>query len=229
MLDQGCQQTDTAVVIYMGTFCPPAATFAYHSLADLFEQRGYPVSVKAIPKLGLGRIDEAAGQLAGEVFHTPDDGRRYLLVGHSQGALIALHHARAYPSLVRAVFGFGGPFHGTRLANLGHLLRLPAVRTMAAHSRFLHELREDKSYDTENVYSLYSVFDELVVPWFASSVKGANNVVLAPARLHPLLVRIGLTRSRGIELVDGWADHLGVIWHPALHSYVAYALDQLEA
>ncbi|MCC7289187.1 hypothetical protein IT414_02230 [bacterium] len=227
MLDRDHQQVDTTAVIYMGTFCPPAAAMAYRSLASLFEARGYSVSIKAIPKLGLGRIDEAARQLADEVFHT-SRAERYVLVGHSQGALIALYHARRYPSLVEAVFGFGGPFHGTWLANLGRLSRLPAVRTMAAHSRFLRELREDSSYEAENIHSLYSVFDELVVPWFASTVSGANNVVLAPARLHPLLVRLGLTRSRGIELVDGWADHLGVIWHPALHRQVDLALDRLE-
>jgi hypothetical protein len=72
------------------------------------------------------------------------------------------------------------------------------------------------------------VLDELVVPWFASTVVGAHNVVLAPAWLHGPLIRAGLTRSHGIELVDGVADHLGVIWHPAFSTYIEQQLDHLE-
>lgn len=125
--------------------------------------------------------------------------------------------------------GFGVPFHGTRLANLGRMLSmLPAIGTMAAHSRYLHELREDESYIADNVYSMFSVLDELVVPWFASSMAGAHNVVLAPAFLHPLLINFGLTRSHGVELVDGWAEHVGVIWHQGLHRHVERVLDQVE-
>lgn len=218
---------DTTVVIFMGTFCPQLAAFAYAKLAGLFEARGYRVQILAIPKLGLGRIDDAADELARRVF-VPGSSGRFILVGHSQGSLLALHLARYYPHRVLAVFCFGAPFHGTRLANLGRILWLPAIRTMAAHSRFLRELREDQTYTAENVHSLFSVLDELVVPWFASTVAGAHNVVMAPAWMHGLLIRAGLTRSHGIELVDGWADHLGVIWHAAFRTYIEQQLDRLE-
>ncbi len=220
---------NTTVVIYMGTFCPQLAACVYRPLARVFEARGYDVVILAIPKLGLGHLEDASDELATKVF-LPNPERRYILVGHSQGALHALHHGKYFSGLVVAVIAFGAPFHGTRLANLGQILSwLPAIRTMAAHSRYLHELREDQSFTAENVYSLFSVMDELVVPWFASTVSGAHNVVLAPAFLHRLLIRAGLTRSHGIELVDGWAEHLGVIWHRALHRYVDGVLDQLES
>ena len=218
---------DTTVVIFMGTFCPQLAALAYTKLARLFEARGYKVVVLAIPRLGLGRIDEASDELARKVFALGAT-QHFILVGHSQGSLIALHLARYYPERVRAVFCFGAPFHGTRLANLGRIVWLPAIRTMAAHSRFLHELREDQTYTAENVHSLFSVLDELVVPWFASTVAGAHNVVMAPAWMHGLLIRAGLTRSHGIELVDGVADHLGVIWHSAFRTYIEHELDRLE-
>lgn len=212
----------------MGTFCPQAAERVYNPLAELFARRGYPVRIKAIPRLGLGAIDEAADELATDVFGDDPD-ERFILVGHSQGGLHAVHHAKYYPVRVHAVFTFGTPFHGTRLANLSKLAqRLPAVGAMAAHSQLLHELREDESYVADNIYSLFSVLDELVVPWFASTVQGAHNVVLCPRALHALLVRSGLRRSRGAELIDGWAEHLGVIWHPALLSYIDQVLDRLE-
>lgn len=220
--------TDTTVIIFMGTFCPQSATRAYRKLAKLFEDRGYEVVIHAIPKLGLGRIDEASDILANTVFG-PNLRQRFIFVGHSQGSLIALHLARYYPEQVRAVFCFGAPFHGTRLANLGRLIWSPAVRAMAAHSSYLHELRQDQTYIANNIHSLFSVFDELVIPWFASTVAGANNVVLAPTWLHGTLIRAGLTRSHGIELVGGWADHLGVIWHPTFYDYITQQMDLLEA
>lgn len=220
---------NTTVVIYMGTFCPQLAARVYRPLARVFEARGYEVIIRAIPKLGLGRLEDASDELAMKVFE-PNPERRYILVGHSQGALHALHHGKYFAGCVVAVIAFGAPFHGTRLANLGKILSwLPAIRTMAAHSRYLHELREDQSFMADNVYSLFSVMDELVVPWFASTVAGAHNVVLAPRFLHAILVRAGLKRSHGIELVDGWAEHLGVIWHPALHKYIDGVLDRLES
>lgn len=218
--------TNTMVVIYMGTFAPRCASRAYQPLADVFSRRGYNVVILALPKFGLGKLDEASDALAEQVFSQPG---RFILVGHSQGALHAFHHARYFGERVAAVLAFGAPFHGTRLANLGSMLRvLPAIPAMAAHSQFLHELREDQTYRAENVHSLFSVLDELVVPWFASSVVGAHNVVLAPRALHGMLIRAGLRRSHGVELIDGLAEHLGVIWHPALHRYVEHVLDQLE-
>lgn len=217
---------DTTVVIYMGTFAPQCAEVIYRPLARIFEARGYPVVMKSLPRLGLGPLDEASDELARNML-APD--HRYILIGHSQGGLHAFHHARYYEDMILAVVGFGVPFHGTRLANLGTLLRMmPAVRTMAAHSRYLHELREDQTYQADNVYSMFSVLDELVVPWFASSVAGAHNIVLAPRFLHPMLINFGLSRSNGVELVDGWAEHIGVIWHPSLHHYIEHVLDQIE-
>jgi pimeloyl-ACP methyl ester carboxylesterase len=218
---------DTVVVIYMGTFAPQFAESFYQSLAQVFRLRGYPVIIKSIPGLGLGHLADSSAELAESVF---EDDKRYILVGHSQGALHAFNHAKQYGDQIAAVFAFGAPFHGTRLANLGHWLSaIPAIRNMASHSRYLRELRSDQTYTSENVYSMFSVLDELVVPFFASSVKGANNVVLAPEFIHKPLIKLGFRRSRGVELVNGWAEHLGVIWHPALHNYVDDVLDQLEA
>ena len=218
----------TTVVILMGTFVPQKLQFVYSPLADIFTSRGYEVKVVGLPLWGLSSLDDAANTLD-ELIFTSGAGERYILVGHSQGGVHALDLASRHPDSVLAVFNFATPHHGTRLANLGHWVTwMPAVRGMKAHSMHLHNLRT-LDYDQERIHSLFTVFDEFVVPWFASSIHGARNVVLAPSILHGLLGRFGFKRSPEVQLVHGYAGHLLVIWHSQFHQYIERTLDELEA
>ena len=218
----------TTVVILMGTFVPQKLQFVYSPLADIFTSRGYEVKVVGLPLWGLSSLDDAADTLD-ELIFTAGADERYILVGHSQGGVHALDLASRHPESVLAVFNFAAPHHGTRLANLGHWVTwMPAVRGMKAHSMHLHNLRT-LDYDQERIHSLFTVFDEFVVPWFASSIQGAHNVVLAPSILHGLLGRVGFKRSHGVQLVHGYAGHLFVIWHSRFHEYIERTLSELEA
>jgi len=218
-----------SIVVITGTFVPDIAKFAYSPLADLFRDRGYAVQVETIPCLGLRSLDSAADTLASRVFDD-DLSRLYILVGHSQGGVHTLDLASRRPKQVLAVFNFAAPHHGTHLANLGHWVGwIPAIRGMEAHSRHLHNLRGVKEFEEENIHSLFTVFDQLVVPWFASTVYGAQNVVLAPKIMHKLLCGIGFRRSKGVELLHGYAEHLFVIWHKQFYAYIESTLDELEA
>jgi pimeloyl-ACP methyl ester carboxylesterase len=217
---------DTLVTIYMGTTVPQFGELAYYPLAKVFIDYGYTVRIKSIPNLGLGRLDESSDALAQETFSDPS--QRHILVGHSQGALHALHHAKQFHASVDAVFAFAAPFYGTHAANLGlKIVDLPAIRTMATNSRFLTDLRAG-DHKLDHIHSIYTILDQLVVPWFGSTITGANNVVLAPGFTHSTLIKKGFKQSRGIELIDGLAGHLGVIYHPALHHYVRQELDKLN-
>ncbi|MBP9826990.1 alpha/beta fold hydrolase [Candidatus Saccharibacteria bacterium] len=221
--------SNTTVIIIMGTFVPRPLRFVYTPLADIFRERGYRVRTLGIPCLGLGSLDGAADALEQRVF-TDDPDEKFIFVGHSQGGVHTLDLASRHPEKVLAVFNFAAPHHGTRLANLGSWVAwVPAIRGMAAHSQHLHELRGVKAFEEENIHSLFTVFDQLVVPWFASGMLGAQNVVLVPKTLQRLLKGAGLTRSNGTELIHGYADHLFIIWHKQFHAYIERTLDQLEA
>lgn len=214
------------VVIIAGTFVSAAAARVYEPLADVFRRRDYAVKILTIPRLGLGSLDDAANRLDEAIFS--EDDAQLILVGHSQGGVHTLDLAGRHPDRVVAVFNFATPHHGTRLASLGHWVSwVPAIRGMEAHSRHLHNLRGVREFEEENIHSLYTIFDQLVVPWFASTMYGAKNVVLAPAILHRLLSRAGFRRSEGVELIHGYAEHLFVIWHRQFHDYIGQQLDRL--
>ena len=104
---------------------------------------------------------------------------------------------------------------------------------MAAHSHVLHRLREAEEAIEElseaEIISVMSCFDQLVLPFFASVLNGAENIVLAPSWMHPLLRRVGFRRSNGVELVDGFAGHLGIIKHPAILRAIDRQFDKIEA
>lgn len=216
---------DTTVVILMGTFVPQKLQFVYNPLADIFRGRGYEVKIVGLPMWGLSSLHNAAEVLDSLVF-TDDPSAHYILVGHSQGGVHALDLATRHPDKIVAVFNFATPHHGTRLASISRWI--PATRDMKSHSLHLHNLRA-LNYDHERIHSLFTVFDEFVVPWFASSIHGARNVVLAPSIIHGLLGRVGFKRSPEVQLVHGYAGHLLVIWHSQFHQYIERTLDELEA
>ena len=212
----------------MGTAVPMLAAGLYAPLAKIFLDRGYEVNIHSLPNFGLGRLDEASDILAETVFGG-DPNRRAILVGHSQGGVHAVDHAHRYPDQVWAVFTFGSPAHGTRMANLGRFTdRIPAIGHMAAHSEYLRDMRDGAVYPAHQIHSMYTLFDQLVIPWFSPAVRGGNNILLAPKWLHCSLGRLGQRRSQGVERMVGFAEHVFIIQHKGLHDYIETVLDELE-
>lgn len=222
--------TDVRVVILTGTLVPSLGRSLYQPLVKFFlGVRGYLTDVVCIPRLGLGDLDEANDELA-EVIFAAHPNSRFILVGHSQGGLHAILLAHRFPDRVVAVFNFGAPHHGTQLARMAPWLpKHPAVRAMASHSERLRELRATNVFPPDLIYSFYTLFDQLVFPWFSPALRGANNVLVAPEIFHWFLKRIGQRRSAGVELVHGVSEHVFVIWLACLHDCIATALDGLEA
>lgn len=228
---------NTVVVIICGTFVAQwYADRVYGPLADVYRRRGYEVSVMAIPGLGLGPMDEALEEMALSLTaEYTDPETRFILVGHSQGGshVVGLLK-RLKGRVITPIFPLSAPHHGTRLANLGTPVHfLPkSFREMAAHSNVLHRLRQAEETIEDigeaEIISIMSCFDQLVLPFFASILSGADNVVLAPSSLHPLFKRLGFRRSKGVELVHGYAGHLGIIKHPEILRRLEEQLDLLE-
>ncbi len=229
-----CPLGNTVVVIVAGTFVADwYAQFVYGSLKRAVETRGYTVVILSIPRLGLGPMDAALDTMHA-VLLQDYPAERFVLIGHSQGGSHIMGLKRRLGSRAVKTLQLSAPNHGTRLANLGGWLKaFPAIGNMAAHSPFLRELRSIEEIVEEveamEIVSVMSLFDQLVLPFFASVLKGAENIVIAPKVLHPLLVRLGFRRSNGVQLVDGIADHLSIISHGAVLRLVEKMFDDLES
>ncbi len=225
---------NTVVIIAAGTFVANwYAQFVYGSLKRAVEERGYPVLILAIPHLGLGPMEGALDTMHATILQTFPT-QQFVLIGHSQGGSHIMGLKRRLGSRVIKTLQLSAPNHGTRLANLGGWLKaFPAIGNMAAHSPVLRELRSLEEIVEEveamEIVSVMSLFDQLVLPFFASILKGAQNIVIAPKVLHPLLMKLGFRRSNGVELVDGIADHLSIISHDVVLRLIDQMFDELEA
>lgn len=208
----------TEVIIISGTFAPPFAIqhFPYSTIIKFFEELGYKVHMESIRLLGIGRMENALERIEQKYFL--DSPSSYILVGHSQGGLLALSLASEYPQRVESVEIFGSPLYGTRMAPIW--LPFPAIRAMNYRSRWLKQLRYHDSLNVHKVHSYFSALDALVVPWVASMVKSGNNHLLVPGAIRALAVAFGKAvvgdRMDEVELISASAGHIGMLMHPAV-------------
>ena len=210
------------VIIISGTFAPPFGIkhYPYAKLIELFEKIGLSVHLESIPLLGIGRIDSSLSQLTERYFYHGKE-TEYILVGHSQGGLLALALANHFPDRVISVEVFGSPFYGTRLAPTW--FPFPSIKAMNHRSRWLSELRKNQNLDPSKVHSYFSALDALVVPWFASMVDGGNNYLVVPRHLENFALvaaqmAIGDKISR-INIIYATVGHVSLVNSPAvIHS-----------
>lgn len=201
------------VLIISGTGAPPFGLNRFYSRqVQLYQAAGHTTHVRNIYHMGIGRLDRALEEVE-KCYFSSTDTRQFVVVGHSQGALLALALANLYPGRVVRVELFGTPWYGTRLAPLW--VPIPAVRAMTPQSRWIREHRGHNNHEPAKVHSYFSAFDPLVVPWWASFVKEGQNYLVVPRKLERLALTIGRRaigpRILDAEVLHGFTDHL---WLP---------------
>jgi pimeloyl-ACP methyl ester carboxylesterase len=213
----------TEVIIISGTFAPPLGNnfYPYSSLVKLFESAGYKVHLETIRLLGIGRMESSLEKIEQKYFQKNDS--NYILLGHSQGGLLALSLASEYSYRVESVEIFGSPLYGTRLAPMW--FPFPAIRAMNYRSRWLKQLREHENLNAQKVHSYFSALDTMVVPWIASMLKDGNNHLLVPKRIEGVVKNTAKLlvgdRIDGVDIIHGCGGHLAIVSHPAVLASIA--------
>jgi pimeloyl-ACP methyl ester carboxylesterase len=92
----------------------------------------------ALKNGGLGRLEDTYEDLAARLLRWSRD-ERFVIMGHSQGALHAARFATDFPHLAYAVVGVAGPYLGAP-ACMGPKL-VPCAIDMAPRSDWLYGLR----------------------------------------------------------------------------------------
>ncbi len=208
----------TEVLIISGTFAPPFGMklYPYSGLVGFFEEAGYKVHMESIRLFGIGQVEKSIEHIRRKYFAESDSD--YILVGHSQGGILALSLASEHPQRVRSVEIFASPVYGTMLASLGMLS--PALRAMNFRSLWLRGMRKHEDFDSTKVHSYFSALDAMVVPWIASMVKDGHNYLLVPWPMEPAALMLGQAmvgdRIYEVEILHGTGGHLAIVNHPAI-------------
>lgn len=221
---------ESIVVIVMGTFAPQSAerSLVYATLANAVRELGYHTVVMSLRKFGLGDFAATLDDMEARIFGAYPD-NPIILIGHSQGGSVVHALAHRRPERTVRVFAISPPTHGTHLASSPVSRWVPIARHLGAHSPQMREIRAYRDYPAEKIHVFYSPFDEFVVPFASSQVRGANNVLIVPRYLWPLMMRLGQRASQGITLVDGYCEHLSIVRHPAVLERVVGALEREPA
>ena len=174
-------------------------------LGRRLRSRGRPVLYAELPDRGTADIRRSGKAVADAVRDAKAEAVE--LVGFSLGGLAVRSYLRFERGAARArrVVLVGTPNHGTALAASAPSRRCQyGCADMAPGSSFLRALNAgDDTPGRARYVSLYSRFDEIVVPPRTSRLKGARNIALgAPAISHVGLV----TDPRALRLIVAALD-----------------------
>lgn len=102
----------TRCLVIGGTFAPGLCEHFYYDKILLVPQEvGITTEFTSIQTLGLGNIMDSVATISKKYFETCDDS--FILIGHSQGAIIANLLAMQHPDRVLTVIALAGPYMGT--------------------------------------------------------------------------------------------------------------------
>lgn len=150
----------------------------------------------------MGRIDGFVDQLADLVRRVAGEEGQVDLVAHSMGGLISARYLGRHPGRVRRLVTVGTPFHGSRLWAMSVSDALPQMRPGSA---FLEETLSPEIFPgATRVTSIYSSFDEIVLPYASSRLPhdDVRNVEIAGVGHAALLFSPAVAREVAAGLAD---------------------------
>ena len=101
--------------------------------------------------------------------------KNYIYIWFSIGWIIGLYYKKNYPNTMKKLLSIWTPYHGTNIAKL--LPFVPSAVQLLPRSNFLKTLCKD--LDTmENIYSLWTRYDQIIYPAISSQLSTKNNFVV---------------------------------------------------
>jgi pimeloyl-ACP methyl ester carboxylesterase len=102
----------TRCLVIGGTFAPWLCEYFYYDkILQIPQEIGITTEFTSIQTLGLGNIMDSVYTISRKYFEGHED--NFILIGHSQGAIIANLLAMQYSDRVLAVIALAGPYMGT--------------------------------------------------------------------------------------------------------------------
>jgi hypothetical protein len=158
------RQQRRRVILVAGTGVPTfLAGSVYSPLAHALG-----ADVVALDGLGFAHTMRSVETLTRDIERGDDP---VVLVGHSQGGLVAAIVASQHPELVSKVITLGAPLAGTVLCS--PLIPLSGLRCMVRGSRLLGMVRS-----STRMHNIVGTSDRLVVPYSSGLLPGAHHYVM---------------------------------------------------
>lgn len=153
-----------AVIVAGTTVMPWMAPIAYGKLAEALD-----APVHTLQSAGWAHTMLSVAKLERELEQLDD---APVLVGHSQGGLVALLLAQYRPDLAAGVITLGAPVKGTTRADLR--IPIPGVRCMAVDSRVVNRLDSADDFNCR-VVNIVGARDAMVIPHWTGFLDGADH------------------------------------------------------
>lgn len=203
------------VLLVHGTGSTPAEAWGWNYEIAL-RKEGYGVCTVRLPHRALTDLGTSARYVAyaARVAYRRSE-RKIVIIGHSQGALLAHWVPRFWPDIARHtsdVIGLAGPLHGTALASTLCLAKRCAVVAwqMRRGADFVRSFNEARAPAGVALTSLGTLNDEIVNPQPAAS-RVRNGSTIMVQQVCP-----GRVVDHGLMLADAvaYALVLDAIRHP---------------
>ena len=209
-------------VVVAGTFAPRRGAERYYT--PLTEGRTHS-AVMALKHFGMANTRDSALRVhdyCREHFDEPVE-----LVGHSQGALVAVWLWLFRPESYRPPVMLAGPWAGALLCQTWYPLGA-ALRSMASQSRFLSEVTEAfaalPEHERRWLTSVFATGDR-VVQLTTAMVPGATNYCIAPSSRHVELSR----EFPGVVMLDGDLGHSSMPRSPGVRALIDTRMAEVRA